>query len=643
MKSFEERLNELSGRNTAKRRGSRVLSWLLSRLRTFRPDISDWLAFVILAMVAFVQFFPDTTLLLVFAVVGIPLLFVPWLLIFVLVGQPLYWGLRTALFRVPRLLLWPLAYLIATGVLVLIGAGLNQWARSDVAGLIAQDHQNLVPLPERAVFFLQTESSECSDLCLRLLLSGKAHSVLQADHRDNKQTSDLTRWAATEWRIERTASACPEARMARQGRRIEGEPEGFSPVKLMRQRLAEGDCLLARPATGGQADVIWQVDDALRKQSRGSPGLGPGAVRAERIVIWQKQNGQFRETLRWTAATAELLTQIPVLTLRDPFAGGGGGSFPQFQLSRSRQDWNRPGELRDMHGDQAIVQGLLGADLRLVGPAAPVSLDAYVRSEILALLSEMRALKTNEAKMIADYQRKTLPLRIASGNVAQEGWEFLLKLAADRRVRVEAPLIEALEGLAMGNPQREQALAGVALGRITSNSGQGEALAALVARLPLAAVLPFRDAAFAAVKWQTNRRQVYPMFPALRAFGAEGRQKLLWLIEDSFTAPIRPEARALAWQDAYFVTLPALEGLCLAAPEAPEVGPALMALVQRLKGRGVGEIIAPPLLKALAQMGQPEQDLRALFREGDGAMAAPIFDTVLAGARSQPDCHFALP
>ncbi len=251
MKSFEERLNELSGRKTAKRRGSRILSWLLSRLRTFRPDISDWLAFVILAMVAFVQFFPGATLSLVFAVVGFPLLFVPWLLIFVLVGQPLYWGLRTALFRVPRLLLWPLAYLIATGVLVLIGAGLNQWTRSDVAALIAQDHQNLVPLPERAVFFLQTESSECSDLCLRLLLSGKARVVLQADHRDNRQSSDLTRWAATEWRIERTASACPEARMERQGRRIEGEPEGFSAVKLMRQRLVEGDCLLARPATGG--------------------------------------------------------------------------------------------------------------------------------------------------------------------------------------------------------------------------------------------------------------------------------------------------------------------------------------------------------------------------------------------------------
>lgn len=642
MKSFEERLNELSGRKTAKRRGLRILSWLLSRLRTFRPDISDWLAFVILAMVAFVLFFPDTTLLLVFAVVGLPLLFVPWLLIFVLVGQPLYWGLRTALFRVPRLLLWPLAYLIATGGLVLIGAGLNQWARSDVAGLIAHDHRNLVPLPERAVFFLPTESSECSDLCLRLLLSGKARAVLQADHRDNKQSSDLTRWAATEWRIEHTASACPEARMERQGRRIEGEPEGFSAVKLMRQRLAEGDCLLSRPATGGQADVIWQVDDALRKQRRGGPGLGPGAVTAQRIVIWQKQNGQFRETLRWTAATAELLTQIPVLTLRDPFAGGGG-PFPRFQLSRSRQDWNRPGELRGMHDYQAIVQGLLGVDLRLAGPAAPVSLDAYARGEILALLSEMRALKTNEAKMIADYQHKTLPARIASGNVAQEGWEFLLKLAADRRLRVQAPLIEALEGLAKGNPLREQALAGVALGRITSNFGQGEALAALVARLPLAAVLPFRDAAFAAVKWQTNRRQVYPMFPALRAFGAEGRQKLLWLIEDSFTAPIRPEARALAWQDAYFVTLPALEGLCLAAPEAPEVGPALKALVRRLQGRGVGEITAAPLLKALAQMGQPEQDLRALFREGDGAMPAQIFDTVLAEARSHPDCHFALP
>ena len=382
--------------------------------------------------------------------------------------------------------------------------------------------------------------------------------------------------------------------------------------------------------------MIWQVDDALRKQRRGA------AVTAQRIVIWQKQDGQFRETLRWTAATAQLLTQIPVLTLRDPFAGGSG-PFPQFQLSRSRQDWNRPGELRGMHGDQAIVQGLLGVDLRLVGPAAPVSLDAHARGEILALLSEMRALKTNEAKMIADYQHKTLPARIASGNVAQEGWEFLLKLAADRRVRVEAPLIEALEGLAKGNPLREQALAGVALGRITSNFGQGEALAALVARLPLAAVLPFRDAAFAAVRWQTNRRQVYPMFPALRAFGVEGRQKLLWLIEDSFTAPIRPEARALAWQDAYFVTLPALEGLCLAAPEAPEVGPALMALVRRLKGRGVGEITAAPLLKALAQMDQPEPDLRALFREGDGAMPAPIFDTVLAEARSHPDCHFALP
>lgn len=634
MKSFEDRLGELNAKDNAKRRSAR------------RPvplrrgaDLSDWVALAILAMAGFAASFPGATNILLFVLIGFPLLVSLWVASLVIVGQPLYWALRSALPRVPRLLLLPLGYLLGTGVLMLISGGLNQWVRSDVAALIANDHRDLLPLPERAVFLLQTESSECSDTCLRLLLSGKAGAVLQADPRNNTASPDLTRWAATEWRLERTGSACPKVKLPF-GHRIGREPKDFSTTKLMQQRLAEGECLLAQSATGGQADVIWQFDDALRSERRHGLGAGPGAVTAQRLVIWQKQDGQFHETLRWTGATAKLLTQIPAFSITITVATGGD---PSLRLVHERQQWNSPQGLRAMQGDLAVAQGPFGMDLNLVGPEAPVELATFTRGEILALLGKMRALKASEAEMIAAYQRETLPARAASGTLEQEGWEFLLRLASDRRVQVEAPLIEALESLAKGEPAREQALVGVALARIRSNFGQGERLAALVARMPLAAAAPFRDEAFAAVQWPSTRRQSYPMFPVLRAFGAEGRQKLLWLIEESFLLPIRAEARAQAWQTDYFVVLPALEGLCEAAPEAPEVGAALLALVERLQGRGIGEITAPPLLGALVQMGQPEPALRALFQAGEAPMPAEVFDAVLAEARAQPGCHFALP
>lgn len=598
----------------------------------------------------------DLVIALFFSIIGIPLGF----LILFLPALALILGLARilGLLLLSRFLPADKSRFAAVGVALLLLAGVSLTANlrqsAELARLLADDHDDLSrPLPDQVYALLsKAPSTECTDFCQRLLLTGQATAVLIAQTGAQGSEEPVPAMPATLWQI-KDQPTCPQvalpvgaARMFLKGENTENSAKADL---LIGEGLAAGHCLIVTTATLAAADAVI-VETSLREADL-DPGFsfGDDLISARRYAVWLKSDRGLVEQARWTYVAARQMFPLAV-----PVVEPGMNTKTRIGFARIRTTGYAYDPGFDVFADQ-----MLGLRLALTAVAKPVLPTG--EDPLLAALKRPGPLAANIAQL-ADARVNAISV---SETTSPEDRAVFTALFADPRITLQWWHEPAIRRLLQDSPADfAETVAGIgfsrmsglllpdqgwdklsqkdkyaALKRVTPVKQQIGFIGDVLAQLPDAALQPYGSAIFGLAKDRENRTEPYKLLGRLSAFGDDGARALVDLLADADRFKTGDLVFSDQWQHAY---LAAVIGLCQMGPRATSVLPDVLRLVNSGDvilpgGASYGQLSAAMLIR----LGQPADTILGLSAAHQKyPMSANDLDFALRRAASAEGCAF---
>lgn len=597
----------------------------------------------------------DLVIGLFFSIIGIPLAF----LILLLPALALVLGLARILdlWLLSRVLPAGKSGFAAIGVALLLLAGVsltaNQRQSAERARLLADDHDDLSrPLPDQVYALLSKEpSTECTDFCQRLLLTGQATAVLLAQSGAQGLDAPDPTMPATLWQI-KDQPTCPPVALpvgaARMLIRGENAESSAKADVLIGEGLAAGHCLIATASTLAAADVV--IVEATLREADWDPGFSFGGdlISAKRYAVWLKSDRGLVEQARWTYVSARQMFPLAV-----PVVEPGMNTKTKIGFARMRTT----GYAYDP-GFGTFADQMLGLRLALTAVAKPVLPTG--EDPLLAALKRPGPLAANIAQL-ADARVNAISVAETTG---PEDRAVFTALLADPRVTLQWWYEPAIRSLLQDSPPDFAAtVAGIGFSRLSGlllpDQGWDKLsqkdkyallkrvnpvkqqigfIGAVLAQLPDAALQPYRPAIFALAKDRENRTEPYKLLIHLNAFGAPGARALVDLLADADRFNTGDPFFRNHWKHAY---LAAMTGLCQMGPQAASVLPDVLGLVNSgtlilSGGASHGQKSAVMLIR----LGQPADTILGLAEREQYPMSSKDLDLAVRRAATPEGCAF---
>ena len=502
--------------------------------------------------------------LLVLGVLSLIVLALPWigvLAAITVIGLPLalaYWAtpavfvLALTAYLIHRVL--PLSgktgaiasVMMALAVLAILPYVLNGAIHRKAVSFAASDLDKLQrPVSARTIasrenFRFAKGVTQCDGFCLHSLLTGAAERFLVAD-TDRPYGDVLPNEEAIEFRLERR-EVCPPVNF-RSGahsltfRLVKGDnARAADPVETLKLRASNGDCLVSRPATLGDADIVvtrGNITDGVYRHSTTGFSLTADTVAARRISVHEKTaSNQFDETYRRTEVHYRPLGWflVPSITMRGHFNINVGWWRRESQI-------NAQGRYKDPSEWTEFLIGKLGLDLKLRGEdTRKKTLD-----KLRKLLDEGTPPSRADWALFSQYFD-----RIGIGRNTKMGaddFELALRMLKDRDFPAPPRLHNLVRYAGRHADDAEMArLAGLLVGRLNDDAQQHQALGAKpgeqikrlafgVRALPDAALLPYRDVMISLASRTDVQRDGYVALRRLAVYGDDAVPALLALMK----------------------------------------------------------------------------------------------------------------
>lgn len=591
------------------------------------------------------------TLMLVFAmsIVGIPLALamaaLPALALVLILARVVQ---RLVLNRVMPRATGPvnggLAVVLVLVLLAAVAALDRRGQAAAVADLTAGDRTALaLPLPSGVVAIRSGDpETTCHDLCRRLLVTGSAATVLLQRLEDPTLPVDPSSQAVS-YRLERRAS-CPEPAVGRDSDFVlsivdEAASPGTAPESsvVLRGRIAQGACLIDAPARLGEAEVVVTRARLSEMPQADSAGFltGTALITADRLMVHLREGSGFTETYRWTGGRFAKMwpVAIPVPTFGYGFNTGIG-------FGRWDTTFNTENRFYDAPDWPGFLTGTLGLKLSLQGLGM-----GDTRAAIRAVLDREGVISDSDQSLIrgylegADKGRFFGRLGGATYTPDPDDLALYLRLLQDRRVPLDYVTASALPPPAELTDAQRAALAEAGFARLLQDepwtAEQAQAAGDILARLPAATLAPYRDVLFRLAEDRQRRWPSLPLLTRLGDFGAEGAERLVFLIGD---------ARREDWDDTgngwQHPTLAGLIGLCRMGPAAAAQRQAIDALIEAGTVAVSDSSYGRLTVNMLVALGYTPTEVKAVRDQSADPMPDPRLQTDLKRAATEVDCSY---
>ncbi len=201
------------------------------------------------------------------------------------------------------------------GALILPAQLLNFKMEQKVQTLVADDRDELVlPFQFESVGLRVTRrwngsGTPCEGFCLHALLTGTAKKVLITNTKDFSKPITFDE-EATEFSLQRL-EVCPPIKFTPGHHRMDlpidqgSGKRSANAIQDMKLRMSNGECLVAKPTTLGQADVVLtraRMVQGPHFASRIGFSLTTDTETVDRLAVHivDQANGRFDEVYRWT-------------------------------------------------------------------------------------------------------------------------------------------------------------------------------------------------------------------------------------------------------------------------------------------------------------------------------------------------------
>ncbi len=532
---------------------------------------------------------------------------------------------------------------------------LNGPVHRNAASLAAGDLDALqLPITARSIasrqnFRFGKEVTQCGGFCLHVLLTGTADRFLVAD-TDTPHGDIAPDQEAIEFRLERR-DACPPVYF-KPGTYTLTFPaangdtaRAADPVETLKLRAIEGECLVSRPATLGDADIVISrgavTKGVHRRSDTGGYSFSTETASANRIAVHRKAGDtRFDEVYRNTQVRYRLFgwLLVPSVTMNSSFKVSTGWW--------RRENWiNVQSRYDHPHAWTTFLTQKLGLDLKLEGEDTKAKTLARLRK----LLDEGTPPNPADWALFSQYFD-----RIGAGsNTKMSAEDFELGLRVLGNAEFPAPpsphnLIRYVERNA-GDAEMAH-LVGLFVERLNGDAARHQALGArpedqikllsnVVRRLPDAALLPHKDTMISLASRPDIQRHGYVALRRLSVYGDDAVPALLTLMKAGFDGG-EHFYRYHRYQNPY---LGGMQGLCLAGARAASALPELRQLTAegKLPNHGShGRLLFTTLLR----LGEDRDRVRTLFMAAARNKANATdehFDALAARASGEkPPCHF---
>ena len=497
--------------------------------------------------------------------------------------------------------------ILGIGLFVLIPWLLNIPIDNKVSNLHSQDNAETASLQfPRSLALIQhtlghgKKKTNCEELCLRLLLNGSVDSFF-TKRLDSKSFKITPGTPVIRYWIE-TRETCPGMDLPNERglrTRFENESKGSYPADVMRQRMADGHCLLSEPAKVSDASMVIFLREIPGEKSEGIQEIS-------RISAYQSSENHLEEVYRSTQVIAN--RHDPILLIG------------KFKSNASTANIEFIGTYRKRTGKASLDTLLAKTDVNLsIASVQKPDLSKNLR----AVLRDQTA-KPDDARFLA---AETYLQQIAAGKSASpDNAELVRFLIYDLRYTATKNLSKAIPFLAQAARDEGKSLAKALFWRLNTQDPNAPmvaenysnsyyllgSLSKSIRALPTAAL---QDSLQALIQLSRNREKREVAANALfqlSSFGEPGVQAVLWLLDDNSRDTKTYRERRLE------IITTSLSGLCYAGQSAQFAVAQLLELIRKGKlgkKKMLENFVGPSklIIATLESMGASKEEIWDLF------------------------------
>ena len=530
---------------------------------------------------------------------------------------------------------------------------LNAPIHQKAAAFVAGDLERLrKPVTARSIasrerFRFGRGVTRCNGFCLHALLTGTAERFLIANTRDPHGALSLED-EAIEFRLERR-DTCPPVSYRSGAYRLKfrassGDGERTAdPVETLKLRMADGECLVSRPARLADADIVISRGPLSRSRyPRRNTGfsLTSDTVAANRISVHRMAENGFEEIYRRTQVRYR-----PFEWLMIPTPISGHELRVDFGWWRTESRINIKGRYDNPYAWTEFLTARLGFGLKLRGEETKTKALAKLQT----LLDGDTPPTAADWALFAQYFD-----RIGIGRNTRMGADdFALGLRMLANTDYPAPprLYNFVRYAARHTDDATMAqLADAFLTRLSGDVGRYRPLGAesgnqirdlslAVRALPADALRPHLDAMIALASRPDIQRHGHVALQRLAVFGDEAVPTLFDLMRAGLSGG-ENFFRDNRYQHPY---LAGLQGLCLAGRDAPSA----LAGLRRLAADGelpdhgsYGRLLFMTMLRLGEDADTVREHYMAAARNRSGDLEKRFAFLVRRAARTKPACHY---
>ncbi len=490
--------------------------------------------------------------------------------------------------------------------------------------------------------------TQCDGFCLHALLTGTAERFLVAD-TDTPFGDIAPDTVAIEFRLE-PGDTCPPVSFkpgtyALTFAAAKGDTaRPADPVETLKLRASEGECLVSRPATLGDADLVISrgtVTKGIHLRSDTGFSFAADTAVANRITVHRKAGGtRFDEVYRHTEVRYQPFGWflVPSVVMSSGFKVKTGWWRTKSWINvQSRYD--------GPHEWTTFLTRKLGLDLELKGEDTKAKTLARLRK----LLDEGTPPSSADWALFSQYFDR---LGIGRNTkMSAEDFELGLRMLGSENYPAPPRLHNLVKYAGRNAGDAEMAhLAGFFVARLNSDTSRHQALgvkpekqikhlASGIGALPAAVLLPHKKKMVALASRPDIQRHGYTALLRLAVYGDDAVPVLLTLMK------VGLEGGEHFYRNNHFQHpyLGGLRGLCLAGAGAASALPELRRLTAEGKlpdHSSYGRLLFTTLLR----LGEDRETVRARFMAAKRNKANATdkhFETLAARAsKDKPPCHF---
>lgn len=498
--------------------------------------------------------------------------------------------------------------------------------------------------------------AKCSDLCLRILLSGEIRQVimLHTDYRTEKP--DQASAGYKYWIEKKTACPAKDLDIRHGIVKIKGEKYNRNEMKaadIMQLKMATGTCLMSSSATASEADaVIANLNFKNQSYSNNAYSLTANNITANRLsyLTKAKNNQSSAFILNHQDTTVNYQKLWPMLAITFIYSNGMNFKTGLGRYRISTGNWSSTYDQKNLidfltdklklHLKLADIQKLSdSSDNAQSSPDAKPDNIGDVKDFLNGLLSSDDEISNVSQKVVTNF---FINLNLAyAKSVTKEDAELALNILQDKRFIIPRHTAAPIRKYIKNDSKMAAAYAKALFDRLfDTNPNQKEDdpsylgyplgyLGDAIAELPNPSIIPYKVELQQLARNPEARVRAYRALRKLSVFGDAAISDLIYLIDNAPRSTKKSGGLSKEWQHTY---LGGMLGLC----DLQRVGsPAIPLIYDRLESGVIvtnGSYLAL-VIRTLIGMGAEPDEIWKHLPHDEKSLKREMFDQAVKAAK----------